>query len=43
MPERKFKAKRDDSYDEKNLFMLTAYKIIEKGESNGSADFLNNI
>lgn len=43
MPERKFKEQRDDSYDEKNLFMLTAYKIIEKGESNGSANFLNNI
>ena len=32
----KFCRQRDDSYDKKNRFVQAAYKIIEKGESNGS-------
>lgn len=36
----KFCRQRDDSYDKKNRFVQAAYKIIEKGESNGRESFL---
>lgn len=36
----KFYRQRDDSYDKKNRFVQAAYKIIEKGESNGRESFL---
>lgn len=36
----KFCRQRDDSYDKKNQFVQAAYKIIEKGESNGRESFL---